>query len=333
MNYILKQLNGIDFKLFLATHGNGKDCEQIERTKTFEEARSSHAFMMKWNDNNTDDFEKKNKQKNGSDGRTLSQIQKDLEDHEQCKPLKIVSQNTNANANDKRKIAFDQGRYEELRGKYSDINLASYHQPVDYKKYDELAKKWGDNEGMGGDVVVVPQPIKKPLVTKLNWTWKLFDEMSAKSDYEVSDENLTELIEYRDSLKKDLGKYYEYTKELQNIVQMMTQYNDFPFNPSCDACNKAPWKVHLTELTVRKEKCEKTLKKLGKIEEMKETIEHANTQLAILNELVLMKPALEYQDYSSYQEWLAMNKSAEIQELCDMTAILFIEWEKKYNDL
>ena len=28
-----------------------------------------------------------------------------------------------------------------------------------------------------------------------------------------------------------------------------------------------------------------------------------------------------------------MNKSAEIQELCDMTAILFIEWEKKYNDL
>ena len=315
INYILKQLNGIDFTSFLTS--NGIQGEPIERTKTFEEARSSHAFMMKWKDNldRTNIHEQK---------RTLSQIKQDLKAHEDMKPSKVISKRKN-------EIVFRDDRYQELKAKYSDINLESYHQQVDYKRFDELMKKWGDNEGMGG--LAPPPPVKKPLVTKMNWTWELFEEMSAKSDYEVSEENLTELIEYRDSLKKDLGKYHEYSKELQNIGQMMTQYNDFPFNPACDACNKAPWKVHLTELTTRKEKCEKVLKKLGKIEEMKENIEDANTQLAILNELVLMKPALEYQDYTSYQEWLAMKKVAEIQELCDMASILYIEWEKQYNDL
>ena len=94
--------------------------------------------MMKWKDN-VDEINVK--QKNGKK-RTLSQIQQDLETHEQCKPLKL----SNQNINNKHKIAFDHGRYEELNAKYSDINLASYHQPVDCKKYDELRKKWGNNE-------------------------------------------------------------------------------------------------------------------------------------------------------------------------------------------
>lgn len=222
---------------------------------------------------------------------------------------------------------FNHDRFKELSEKLGD-NSNLWYSPVNMSKYNELISKIDLNVKQ-----VVYKP--KPELIKQEWNRDKYNKLSSILEYDL--ENKEELLKYLSEIKYDVIKHKEYTKELEGNKKIIKGYEEYPFNPECSECARTPWKLHLNDLLSRQNKLVKKLSKMENLNKMEKEIKIIENQLLYMNEIELMLPAIEYQEYQNFKTYEQLSKQLEINEYIELLESQKFEkyndWIKKYTHI
>lgn len=298
------------------------ECDTQPDLELDEAIKNYNIILSKWGES---DFElHKHKLVNDEtldDTNSLTVSLNEILENKPNKPSKILN---NVESYDLKEV---EEKIESYKQKYSNTTPLVFSK-VDNDKLEKLNALWKD--------VDPPKSVNaRPEIMKKHWTREYFNDLSNSMEYDI--EQKPELVDYLQSLKDALVKTIDANKDLIEVNKQLSSYKDHPYNPSCEACNKSPWRLHFADLQIKKKKLKKVIESNGSIESQKGEISELTQQLEKLEEYVLIKPALDYNDYQDYLEYDRLNKQVNINNLIDLINvrenIIWKNWNEKYNHI